>query len=390
MILAVVCCAAISGGVCPVGAADAAASQTYCPPGYINVVACGATADDDVDDTRAFTMAISTGMPVYVPKGEFFVSQTLAVSSGMLVGAGPDQSRITARLASDKDAILSLGSSFCSLRDITVGYDASLLTGEEGEGERVAVLTGAVWALQTGSSLRNVRFENVGTAIYSLFGDQYASFSVTFEDLVIRDFTFRGMDFRGDIRTGNYFRNIYMTTKYAADSALYMEGEESETTFGGLVLENMKVREALHLRGLKALRMTGVSLNNVAISEENGAFILLDNTNGVIDAVTVKNGTVTDNSALFKMAAGAYYINHGQGNNASFVTVKALQLDNLHDQSLTGKPFHFAQRENGAAGIYDLKIVNYLYKTDHADEAEYERFSKSGGGIALTVRGETI
>lgn len=363
-------------------------AQTYCPPGFINVAALGATPDDDTDDTRAFTTAISMKTGIYVPAGTYRISKSLHWDSAVMMGAGVGKTRIVAKIANAEDAILYPGMSGASLRDLTVGYDPSLITGEETEGERAAMMTGNIWAFAMGASIENVCFENVGTGIYSLDGDQYAMFSAALENVSVRDFTFRGFDVRGTIRTGNYFRSIYMTSRYPVDSALYMDGEESETVFSGVVLENIRAREPIHLRGHQALRMSGIVLDHVELTDEGSGYIVLNNTNGTIDSVTVKNGTVAKNSSLFLADTGEFYVNHGKGSPASAVTVRNLTLHNIHSGSLADRDFTFVNRVTGAAGDYVLDVLNYRFTTDHGDEALYTAFASKGQGIRLTLKGE--
>ena len=250
------------------------------------------------------------------------------------------------------------------------------------------MMTGNIWAFAMGASIENVCFENVGTGIYSLDGDQYAMFSAALENVSVRDFTFRGFDVRGTIRTGNYFRSIYMTSRYPVDSALYMDGEESETVFSGVVLENIRAREPIHLRGHQALRMSGIVLDHVELTDEGSGYIVLNNTNGTIDSVTVKNGTVAKNSSLFLADTGEFYVNHGKGSPASAVTVRNLTLHNIHSGSLADRDFTFVNRVTGAAGDYVLDVLNYRFTTDHGDEALYTAFASKGKGIRLTLKGE--
>lgn len=372
---------------CSLLVSAAVTNPNYAPPGYINVVAMGATANDDIDDTVAFNKAFSTKMPVYVPEGTFRISKSLHVSSPHLVGAGVDKTCIIANIESPTEAILYFGSSASFISDFTVGYDENLITGEEVQGERAAMYTGNVWAFCQGASIRNVCFENVGTGIYSLDGDQYAMFSATLENISVKNFTFRGFDIRGTIRTGNYYRNIYMTSKYPVDSALYLDGEESETTFSGIVVENLQAREPIHLLGVRALRMSGITLSNVALTEDDGGYIYIDNTNGTIDSVTVRNGSVKNYCSLFKFGRGDFYVNHGKGSDTSFVTVNVLNLENIHTESLSGKNFMFASKSD-TEGLYDLEILNYSYKTAHNDEVEYKTFAKDSESISLTLAGK--
>lgn len=362
-------------------------SQTYAPVGYINVVAMGAIADDGKDDTRAFINAFATGMPVYVPQGEFIVSQPLRTTSQLLVGAGAEKSRIIAKIEDTKQPIMYPGNGGSYIRDITLGYADGYVTGNEDVGERVGMYTGNTWAFGMGTSLRNVIFENVGTAVYSLDGDQYAMFSATFENVTVKDFSFRGFDIRGLIRTGNYWRNIYMTSKYTVDSALYLDGEESETVFTGIVVENLKAREPIHLLGLRGLKMSGISLRNVELRDDESGYIYLDNTNGTIDSIHIENGKVKNYCSLFKLGRGDFYVNHGKGVETSYITVNVLNVENLHNGNIADKNFTFASRSLDI-GDYSLEIKNYLYSTKNSDDAKYKAFAKDSDTILLTLMGK--
>lgn len=62
---------------------------TYRQYGYADVKAYGATGDGTTDDAAAFTAAIATGKPVFIPKGTFLLNSTITLPvTCVIVGTG--------------------------------------------------------------------------------------------------------------------------------------------------------------------------------------------------------------------------------------------------------------------------------------------------------------
>ena len=107
-------------------------STVYCPAGFVSVMAFGAKGDGVTDDTMAFKWAVQSGKGIFVPAGEFRISETLSMDSCVMAGAGEGESIITFTGENPKKPIIAAGS-YTSLRDLTIRFADGLVTGEESE-----------------------------------------------------------------------------------------------------------------------------------------------------------------------------------------------------------------------------------------------------------------
>ena len=203
-------------------------------PNYYNVQIFGAIPDDGVDDTQAFKNV--AGGVIYVPEGEYIIKSTIAVGNTKLIGAGSDKTIITADFDDPMMPIINTGRT-SQIEGITIRFKEGLVTGEETEGQRLGINTSSDYSTQRGSRFTDVVVENVGTGICSGIansvlgreGEEDELFSVTFDKFTVKDFSFRGMDFRSGARTGNYFKDITLSSgKYRADAAVYWTGEKAK------------------------------------------------------------------------------------------------------------------------------------------------------------------
>lgn len=238
-------------------------------PNYYNVQIFGAIPDDGVDDTQAFKNV--AGGVIYVPEGEYIIKSTIAVGNTKLIGAGSDKTIITADFDDPMMPIINTGRT-SQIEGITIRFKEGLVTGEETEGQRLGINTSSDYSTQRGSRFTDVVVENVGTGICSGIansvlgreGEEDELFSVTFDKFTVKDFSFRGMDFRSGARTGNYFKDITLSSgKYRADAAVYWTGEESETAIGKLTVKDTIAETPIYLNRLHGLSAEEVVLDNV-------------------------------------------------------------------------------------------------------------------------------
>lgn len=236
-------------------------------PWYINALAFGAKPNDGADDTEAIKKAMSRPGTAYLPAGEYNISEGLSISNLSIVGDGSDKTIITADIADVNTPIIRTGRTV-SISGVTFRFKDGLVTGEEKEGERIGIYAAGQLALQRGSSLTDVKLENVGTGIASglgLFkGTEDVIFSVTFDKFEIKDFSFRGFDFRSDTRTGNYFKDVTVSSgKYRADSAVYMTGEESECAIDSFTVKDTVAETPVVFERMNGISARSIRLDNV-------------------------------------------------------------------------------------------------------------------------------
>lgn len=370
-----------------------------------NVLDYGAKPNDwGVDHTAAFLAAIATGKSVYVPAGYYFVSQGLKLRNQNLYGDGMFQTFIISTTDNLYMPVLSLGRT-TSVEDLTIGFKSELITGNEQWIQRIGIITGddyetGSWCLQRGSQINRVGIADVGTGICSCDlnnREGFTSFSVSYTNLEIRDFSYRGIDFTSGTRTGNVFSNIYMNSKYMVDSLFNMEGEESETSITQLNLEHTKVkRAAISLVGCRALAISTLHIEGILLSLEDSAYIYLANTSGSMEAVSVYYSAVDANyCSLIKIGNAVYDINADWQTDPPAVLSKlrigTLHLKGLHDPNEgihgTGRPFKglndlvgfkFIKRVVNSKGNYKVTIDNYVYFSFQADWAKYTEFAREG------------
>lgn len=235
---------------------------------WYNALFFGAIPNDGVDDTGAIKQALSGGT-LYLPEGEYIIKETLAL--GKLVGAGSDKTIITADFEDPMKPILNT-SRTAFVEGVTIRFKEGLVTGEETEGQRLGINTSGRFSTQRGTRFTDVVVENVGTGIASgiaksVLGreeDEDQFFSVTMDKFTVKDFSFRGFDFRSGARTGNYFKDITLISgKYRADSAVYWTGEESETAIGKMTIKDTIAETPMYLTRLHGLSADEIIFDNV-------------------------------------------------------------------------------------------------------------------------------
>ena len=230
----------------------------YNPSSY-NVCTFGAIPNDGKDDTAAFAAMGLKSKAIYVPAGEFEVSETIELLDSSLIGCGTEKSVIICKNKSDRDPIIEAGGR-CVIRDITLKYDDSCIKGNELAGERVGIYTGQMKkTLKRGTSITNVHIENVGTGIYSpkqevvKFEATAASFSVTYESVSVTDFIYRGFDMADETRTGNIYRNIYISTNgKEANAGFYLQKLETECEITNLTVEDSNLKSPVKFEQCEA------------------------------------------------------------------------------------------------------------------------------------------
>jgi len=239
-------------------------------PGRYDITLFGAVPNDGKDDTQAFISALSKGKAIYVPEGEFIVKGTVALFNQVMFGAGSDKTIITADIKDPFEPIVRLSRS-ATFEGITLRYKDGLVTGEETQGERTAITTTGRYFAQRGTRVSDIVVENIGTGLYSdekmnIENLQSGLFSTTWENVVIRDFSFRGIDYsdQGHASTGDYWNNITLSSgKYRADSALYLIGGESEEIWEKVTIKDTIAETPVQISDREAFIAEEIILDNV-------------------------------------------------------------------------------------------------------------------------------
>jgi len=343
-----------------------------------------------MDDTEAFKQAIATGKSIFVPAGTYHVKETLEIQNQNFVGSGMFVTTIVSRAANVKAPILKAGRSSV-VADLNLQFDASLITNQEGEGDRVGIYTGAQWSLQRGSTIRNVRIDNVGTAIYCPDGQGAESFSVTYDTLELENFSYRGIDFRSTLRTGNVFSNIYMNSNRPnIDIPFSLTGEESETVIHQLNIEHMKVNTAIQLDGVYALSASTIHIEGVTLRNPNSGYVTVNNSGGSIDSLTVYYSPLEQSrSSIVKLGNSRYEsgMSSYQPEISGYLRIGTLHVKGLNDPNVQlhgskvgglnradASGFVFFDRPANAVGDFTVQLDNYIWYTFQNDQAVYKQF----------------
>lgn len=355
-------------------------------PWYFDVTVFGATPNDSVDDTEAIKLAMATSGTAYFPAGEYIITGGLSLANLSIVGEGSDKTIITADISDAKTPIIRAGSR-ASMTGVTIRFKDGLVTGEEKEGERVGIYAATDMALQRGSAFTDVKIENVGTGIASglgLFkGAEDVVFSVTFDNFVIQDFSFRGFDFRSNTRTGNYYKDVTVSSgKYSdgknVDSAIYMVGEESESAIDSLTVKDTIAETPIVFERMNAISAKTVKLDNVYALHY--PIITWNSSAGSIDNLIFDYcDTHFSENSLIRVGKVKYIEDAVQ-------TLNSLHIGNLKLNSFNAtNADKIIDREENATGDFYFTVDNYIVKNS---DFLWDDFPADESKIIITKKGD--
>lgn len=233
--------------------------------GFVSVSDYGANGRDKVDDTDAFEKAISKNIAVYVPSGTYYISRPLAFNDQNFYGDGGNKSVIISTLSDVKLPIVYVGGSTV-VSDLTLSFEASAITGEEKRDERVAVSCGAAVGFGAGGVVRDVVFENVGTAVRSDNSKGFGSNSCIFERIEIKNVSYSGFDFTVKAGYGNIFSRINITNS-KAKSAFNFDGEGGTDTLEQITLTDCEMECGIGYTELSGVIIDEPTLKNTKFSK---------------------------------------------------------------------------------------------------------------------------
>lgn len=377
--------------------------------GYTNVLEFGAQPNSFRDDTEAFKQAVASSGSVFVPGGIYYVSEPIVLNNQNFVGSGMMATQIISLCPDPAQPIILAGRS-CVISDLTIAYKEGFITGAEQRGERVGISTrGETWCLQRGSTIRNVRIEETGTALYSADEhDVYGGpFSTLFESLELVNFSFRGIDFSTYCRTGNVFTNLYMYSKKPhVDACIHLSGEDSEVVFHQLNMEETICRNAMQLFDVRGLQISTVHLQGIEISEPGQAMITMHNSTGTIGTISFYYCPLNHRDiSLFEIGDSVYDIRKSWAMNYP-ETLNLLHINNLHVKGLNDPTvheegriyglndfqdggFYFFRRGSDARGDYYVEVDQYSWYSFKDDQNVYETMPRDPfGRISFTRLGQ--
>ncbi len=361
-------------------------------PGNYNVCSFGAIANDGKDDTSAFIAMGSNSKAIYIPAGEFEISETIELLDSSLIGCGAEKSVIICKNESDRDPIIEAGGR-CVIKDLTIRYDDSCIKGNEFAGERVGIYTGQMEkTLKRGTSITNVNIKNVGTGVYSpkrdivKFKMGAASFSVTYESVSVTDFTYRGFDMADETRTGNIYRNIYISTNgKEANAGFFLQERETECEITDLTVANSKLKSPVKFEVCEALSATNINIIDTELTKDNTGFVYFDMTNAIIGSINIYNSIPKGKLQSFVRLGNNMYRGYEYDcmGNVHIGDFNIICTDN--DVKPESEQFVIA-RKTGYVNPYNITIDRYNIVAPNELKAQYEKFSTNGREINLVVR----
>ena len=374
--------------------------------GYENVVDYGAKPNSFLDDTEAFKMALATGNGIFIPSGVYYVSDTLALENQNMIGAGPFASQIVSICTDPSKPIIRAGRT-CVLADFLVKYKEGIVTGTEGEGERVAIwASGSNWPLQRGSSIRNIRIEEVGTCLYAP-DDTLSPFDVLHESLELNEFSYRGIDYRARNRLGNVYINIYASSsKPHVDCLMAFENDCSEISMHQITLMHTVCHRAvLRFSGAKTFHISTLHIGDVRLAKPGLGMIEMEGSSGEIRELNVYYSPICEPGLSLVSLGNARYLTEEWAppnlGNTFYLRIGVFQTVGLNDPTVGPYPaerrgirpdlvkdFRFIARQPGSEGVYVVEVDHYSYYTFQDDQKQYEEFRCDDDDIVFLNKGD--
>ena len=261
----------------------------------VNVKDFGAVGDGVADDTQALIQAFAYDN-IEIPSGTYRVTDTISFENKNVFGTNMTHTTILGDIEDPKKPILAVGGQSV-IRDITVAFSDSRITGSEVFKERIGIQLFGGWRnlpFQTGAGIYNCQVHNCGTGI----SDGGASvFSANFKDLRISKFTVRGFEMTGTARTGNVYDNIYITNhdytrnngsgdSQTAYQGFVLCGEESECTITQLNVEHATLYQAIIFEDVLGLNAGSIHVEGVELRDNYTGMVQIERTQGKIDNIS--------------------------------------------------------------------------------------------------------
>lgn len=265
---------------------------------------------------------------------------------------------------------------------VQFGFDEAVLSGTEFKGQRVGVVTGKTFALQR-TRLGPLKIKNTGTAIASLDSLEESInnvvFSVTFDNLVVENYTHKGVDFDTKTRTGNAYLNVFIDTedskKHAAPfnnqhTGFSLSGQENECFLGQVNVERSKLKEnAFLLDGVSGIAGGSFHYEDTILTSNYRGVIKLNSTAGNLSSLSVINCDITTEGFSIIELGDAKYSEaevNDIDNNTMIFELSSLNLKRLNRENglttLTNQ--RLVYRPNGKSGLYKVSINSLKHLTN--------------------------
>lgn len=370
----------------------------------------GAYGDGVNDDTIAFKNALTYGNNViYLNSGNYILTDSINVLNGIITGNGV-HSRITSRCDDKLKPILAIGGRTV-ISNLIIGYDESFITGSEVFHERSVIQT---WCqngsfkdpVQRGGGVHNVTISNCGTAIVD--DADAGPFSASFKDIQIIGFTYGGVWLICNTRTGNVYSNIYITNDVAepmksktnnAESAIFFEGEESESTMQQLNIEWARLKRPVFIHGVNGGHCSSIHFEQVEITQPYTGMFINDRSSMEVENLTVFYCKMSQPGTCIVELINGGYLNTTGTLQEGYLQISTLHCKGLNDGSgtLPGErglqlvtDFSFVYRSQDRTGNYRFRMDNYVYYSfQSADQSIYSSFPNDPHSKIIPISGNS-
>lgn len=371
----------------------------------ISITMAGATtdaADNKAAIDRAAAAAVPLNRPLVVPGGIFKTTGNHSWNAITVKGLGRDISWLISTNTNPASWVLRLGDISHVTGGLLIGYDAAVVTAGATRGQFVGFYSGNTGhPLCKGASIEGLSVRHAGTAFYDAVDP---TFSATFFNIEIRDFTFAAIDFTSNSRTQNTFIQIY-AGRYSGgrNNSTYVynfEGsDDTGSTFDGLNAESTMSESAFRFRNVHATVMNFHAEDWVSKTSDCQLFDF-DRSSGKIGRASVYYSVLKANCTLFRLGSAKYQEGPGPtqtpnaGLSIDILSIKDLTSDEARTQPVTnsaGVTLFRRTVTEALEGAIFVDVGLYIFYTvfGATDEAWYSSFAFSGD-IRFVRKGQMI
>lgn len=371
----------------------------------ISIEMAGATtaaADNKAAVDRAGSAAIALKRTLVFPSGSFKTMGNHAWNSITIRGEGRSNSSLICVNVDPSTWVVRLGD-ISHMRDLRIGFDASIPIVGATRGQYVGFYSGNTGRpLCKGARIETISIEHVGSGIHDAVDP---TFSATFTDIEVRDFTFALMDFTSNSRTQNVYFQIYAGRSASGrNNSTYVfnfEGsDDTGSTFIGLNAESTISESAFRFRNVHANVMTGFHAEDWVSKTTDCQLFDLDRSSAKIGAASVYYCVLKNNCTLFRLGSTKYQEGGGPTQtpqallSIDILSVKDLTSDEARTQPVTnssGITLFRRTVSEAAEGQFFVDVKSYIPYTVYGttDEAWYNSFASSGD-IRFASKGQMI
>lgn len=338
--------------------------------GVKTVKAYGAKGDGVTDDTAAIKSAVADGCALFTP-GVYLISDSIDLDSASIIGTGPEKCSIVKTGVSP----VIKASSRSVISGVKIGFSGSVSTTSNNEYIGLRCCTDTGYALQR-TCVRNVIFDNVGTAVSDY---KEPCFSVHFDTIEIRNFSFSGFSFRVVGSSGCTFTNVFIERPIGtADTGFYIGAWSNGHVITSLNIERGTYKTPFSIHGAGNTVIDQLHFEAVKIASEYSGIAVLSGSCVIhnldyyfIDCTTPGTALVSlENATPFAGTTSGTFSTYP--NKVVIDTLNCVGINNDAGGLTAATDFTVFYRRQSYKDMFTYEVHNYLYQTYKQDKALYE------------------